>query len=146
LLLLPQGRTKPFSASPEYKEVGKILGEVGGVDLVHVCGYTPPFGVIPLEIDDVFPLSQFEAAYPFSGELKADAARKITAYLKVQRYEVALVHPDPEFLDLKALRGGGTRVRITTRRREPWSDKALQELKETLDRVLKPLKREEGKS
>ncbi len=141
LLLLPQGQAKPFSSSPEYMVVEKILRELGVMDLVHVCSYTPPFGVIPLEVDDVFPLSQFEAARPFGGELKANAARKISAYVKSQKYEEVILHRDLGLLDVKALRGGGTYIKITAKRREPWSEEALQELKNTLDQTLKPLRR-----
>jgi len=144
LLLLPQTKTKPFSTSPEYTSVERILEEVGAKGLVHVCSYAPPFGVIPPEIDDVFPLSQSEVAYPFSVEMRSDTARKITAYLKSQVYEKVILHLDPGLLDLKALRKRGTaRLKITARRGRPWSKEALGELERTLKQTLKPFKKAE---
>ncbi|MEM3736467.1 MAG: tRNA guanosine(15) transglycosylase TgtA [Candidatus Bathyarchaeia archaeon] len=145
LLLLPQGTSKPFSMSQEYEQVKKLLKKVGGLELIHVCSYTPPFGVIPLELEEVFPLSQFEAAQPFDEEMKVDSARKIAAYLKAQRYEKVILHPNPELINLKVLKKiKGVNMVVTTRRSKPWSEEALQQLMEALYKTLMPLSKASG--
>lgn len=59
LLLIPMPEEKPFNKSKIYKLVKKILGDR---EDVHVCFYGDPFGVVPSELSETFPLSQFESA------------------------------------------------------------------------------------
>jgi len=60
LLLLPQTEKKPFHEAHPIKEILGVLGESGHPQAFQAAVYAVPFGIIPLEIDEVFPLSQFE--------------------------------------------------------------------------------------
>ena len=144
LLLLPQPDSKPFHKSSQYKKVEKILDELGkdglNVEKIHVCFYSAPFGVIPLEVDDVYPLSQFEVAKPYTPTMVKEAAKTIVTYAKLKGYSKVLLHPNSSFLNKKVVlwlrRGIGDILIKTTRRKKTWSSKSLEDLKKTLKKVL----------
>lgn len=70
LVLLPAPSRKPFSKAEEVKELMKRVRQSfpSKQELFHVCVYDAPFGVIPLELDEVYPLSQHEVATPLDAE------------------------------------------------------------------------------
>ena len=95
LLLAPQTRKKPFHKAYEFKivkQAAKSLGE-GVAGKVHVCFYAAPFGVIPMELDEVYPLSQHEIALPLDQETIKQVAIQTAEYIMQQNYEtVILLH------------------------------------------------------
>jgi 7-cyano-7-deazaguanine tRNA-ribosyltransferase len=83
LLLIPQTRERPFHRSEEFKDV-------------HICFYEAPFGVVPLELDEVYPLSQHEVALPLDYEVKDYVAMQIVAYLERTKYKGVVLIQDPK--------------------------------------------------
>ncbi|MCS7364509.1 MAG: tRNA guanosine(15) transglycosylase TgtA [archaeon GB-1867-035] len=64
LILIPDPKEKPFSKSRYVREIMKIIKKScheEKINKIHECIYCIPFGVIPLELDEVYPLSQYEA-------------------------------------------------------------------------------------
>ncbi|MFC1754243.1 tRNA guanosine(15) transglycosylase TgtA, partial [Thermoproteota archaeon] len=61
LLLLPEVEIRPFYRSPLYVAINKVMKEK--MKLIQVCYVLPTFGVIPLEISDIYPLSQYESSF-----------------------------------------------------------------------------------
>lgn len=64
LILIPSPQEKPFSKSRKVKQIIKIIRKSCGreeINKIHECIYCIPFGVIPIELDEVYPLSQYEA-------------------------------------------------------------------------------------
>jgi len=53
----------------------------------QVCFYIPPFGVVPKELSDVYPLSQFEIVCPPDADTIRYVAQRIIDYLREKRYE-----------------------------------------------------------
>ncbi len=53
----------------------------------HVCVYVPPFGVVPSEIKDVYPLSQYECASPPDRETVEYVAKRVAEYVKAMSYQ-----------------------------------------------------------
>ena len=98
LLLSPQTRKKPFHKAHEFKRVRLVLRHLGEAlsDAVHVCFYAAPFGVIPLELDEVYPLSQHETAIPLDQETVDYVASQVSAYLDHVRYEAVVLLHDPQ--------------------------------------------------
>jgi predicted RNA-binding protein len=88
LLLLPQTRSKPFHKAPEMKKIRQLLRTLGSdfADNVHVAVFCAPFGVVPLELDEVYPLSQHEAALPLDKETIDHVAEQTVAYIKQMPY------------------------------------------------------------
>ncbi|MCS7114998.1 MAG: tRNA guanosine(15) transglycosylase TgtA [Nitrososphaerota archaeon] len=98
LLLMPQTRTKPFHKSREFRETVKILREALGerLDIVHFCFYEAPFGVVPIELDEVYPLSQNESALPPDKETVGYVASHVADYIAKWDYRAVLLLYDRE--------------------------------------------------
>jgi 7-cyano-7-deazaguanine tRNA-ribosyltransferase len=94
LLLVPQTRKKPFHKAYEFKTVKqatKRLGELA--EKIHICFYAAPFGVIPIELDEVYPLSQHEIVMPLDQETVDYVTNQTAEYIKQQNYKtVVLLH------------------------------------------------------
>ena len=88
LLLVPQTRNKPFHRAPEFKKIRHLLRSLGEelASKIHTCVYSAPFGVVPLELDEVYPLSQHEAALPLDLETVDYVASQTREYIKRTAY------------------------------------------------------------
>jgi 7-cyano-7-deazaguanine tRNA-ribosyltransferase len=98
LVLLPQTRTKPFHKSKENQRILKEIQRRTGkeADKVHVCVYAAPFGIIPMELDEVYPLSQYEIATPFDAETVAYVAKQTAKYIETTSYEKVILLQEAE--------------------------------------------------
>jgi predicted RNA-binding protein len=98
LLLLPQTRSKPFHKSREFYKINQVLKRLDPElsESVHVCFYDAPFGVIPVELDEVYPLSQHEVALPFDKETADYVADQVAEYVKRSEYTSVVLFHDPE--------------------------------------------------
>jgi len=98
LVLLPQTRTKPFHKSREHQEVWKkIQQKLGAKALrVHVCTYAAPFGLIPAELDEVYPLSQHETATPLDIETINYVAMQVADYIAKKYYKKVVLAENDE--------------------------------------------------
>jgi 7-cyano-7-deazaguanine tRNA-ribosyltransferase len=98
LLLSPQTRKKPFHKAHEFKGVKQVLQRLGEElpGSVHVCFYAAPFGVIPLELDEVYPLSQHEIALPLDRETLDYVANQVSEYVSSAHYETVVLLHNPQ--------------------------------------------------
>ena len=98
LVLLPQTRTKPFHKSKEHRRVlNKIQQRIGNeADKIHTCTYAAPFGIIPVELDEVYPLSQHEIAIPLDAETITYVAKQVASYIETTSYEKIILLQDAE--------------------------------------------------
>jgi len=98
LLLIPQTRNKPFHKAPEFKKIRQLLRNLGKElsGQIHVCIYSVPFGLVPLELDEVYPLSQHEAAHPFDLETMVYVANQTAEYIKRSKYQSVALLNDPK--------------------------------------------------
>lgn len=99
LLLTPQTRTKPFHKAVEFKKIRQVIAHVEQNlpdSKVHVCFYTAPFSVVPIELTEVYPLSQHEAAMPLDQETISHVASQVAAYIKRTNYKSVVLINDPE--------------------------------------------------
>lgn len=105
LVLLPQTKTKPFSKSWEQKEALKQIQRKLGVKTrkVHVCTYAAPFGVIPTELDEVYPLSQHETTVPLDTETINYVAEQVANYIAQRNYEKVILLEDAEMWHRKII-------------------------------------------
>ena len=88
LFLLPQTRNKPFHRAPEFKKIRHLLRSLGEdrASKIHICVYSAPFGLVPLELDEVYPLSQHETALPLDFETIDYVAKQTSEYIKRTGY------------------------------------------------------------
>ncbi|MEM3608884.1 MAG: tRNA guanosine(15) transglycosylase TgtA [Candidatus Bathyarchaeia archaeon] len=98
LLLMPQTQSKPFHKAKEFRKNEKLLEKMLKTDLgkVHVCFYAAPFGVVPIELDEVYPLSQHETVLPPDTETIAHVANDIVEYISRTNYKTIILVNDPE--------------------------------------------------
>jgi 7-cyano-7-deazaguanine tRNA-ribosyltransferase len=98
LLLAPQTRTKPFHKSKTFMilsdNLRPLLKEES--EKIHVCFYAAPFGVIPVELDEVYPLSQHEIALPLDNETVEHVADQVISYINRTNYKRVILLNDPE--------------------------------------------------
>jgi len=149
LLLLPQVERKPFHRSREHRRaldhLRKRLGD--GLRMVHVCTYAAPFGVVPVELDEVYPLSQHEVATPIDEETRGYVAEQVGRYVGAMDYEAVVLLHDAEHWQgglvescRMACEGKGVPLLVVSER-SPWSGEALSRLSAALHVALK---REKG--
>jgi len=98
LFLVPQTRNKPFHKAPEFKKIRHLLRKLGNelAVQIHICVYCAPFGVIPLELDEVYPLSQHETASPFDVETVYYVAKQTAQYITRSNYQSVVLLNDPK--------------------------------------------------
>ena len=98
LLLVPQTRKKPFHKAHEFGRVKQVLKNLGEPlsEYVHVCFYAAPFGVVPLELDEVYPLSQHETALPLDNETVDYVANQVSEYVMRTHYAAVVLLHDPQ--------------------------------------------------
>jgi 7-cyano-7-deazaguanine tRNA-ribosyltransferase len=101
LILVPQTRTKPFHKAEEYKTISRLLNHNFKQHLakIHVCFYAAPFGIVPIELDEVYPLSQHEIAMPLDKETEEYVANQVEDYINRTNYETIILLDDPENWD-----------------------------------------------
>jgi len=98
LLLTPQTRTKPFSKSKQYKPITKLLQNTfkQHQNKIHTCFYAAPFGIIPIELDEIYPLSQHETTQPLDKETIEYVTTQTANYIKNTNYKTIILINDPE--------------------------------------------------
>jgi predicted RNA-binding protein len=97
LLLFPQTRTKPFHRSQEYKRIAKAFRQQSRAKKEdHTCFYAAPFGVIPFELDEVYPLSQHDTVLPLDKETVAYVADQIVEYINRTSYKKVILINDED--------------------------------------------------
>ncbi len=103
LFLVPQTRNKPFHKAPEFKKIRQLQRILGAerAEQVHVCVYCAPFGVVPLELDEVYPLSQHEATLPLDLETVQYVADQTVQYIQRNDYQAVTLLNDPKLWDDK---------------------------------------------
>jgi 7-cyano-7-deazaguanine tRNA-ribosyltransferase len=145
LILLPQTRTKPFHRSREIKRVLNKINHVIGEKAfrLHVCVIAAPFGVIPLEIDELYPLSQFEIALPPDNETLDYVSKQVSEYVSTHKYRVIILHNDPKLIGDDAINACkktcealGIKFLASATDDKPWGKNALNSLIEIVSNVI----------
>ncbi len=144
LVLLPQTRFRPFHRSREHRrlieEIERKLGNKR--HLVHICTYAAPFGVVPMELDEVYPLSQYEVASPFDSETLNHVADHVRSYIKQSHYRKVLLFDDPEIWKGRVF--SACKAICKTKRfplkvfspARPWSKSTINRMFNTLHKTL----------
>lgn len=147
LLLLPQTQKKPFHESKEYmiiiKEIQQNIGEK--VNLVHICTYAAPFGVIPTELDDIYPLSQNIIASPFDSETIEYVSRQVANFVKETYYQRVILLNDKQLWKkaiILACRNMCKKKKVpflVIQEKDPWATSTLERLSSILYKEIMSL-------
>jgi predicted RNA-binding protein len=88
---------KPFHKSGTFKELlSKLPEQLRNMEKTHVCFYAAPFGVVPMELDEVYPLSQHETALPLDKETVEYVAEQVSNYIRMTDYKRVILVNDKE--------------------------------------------------
>jgi len=96
LLLIPQPLTKPFHKSMVVKRLVKRFQESLRREAaqVHICIYAAPLGVVPLELDEIYPTSQHETVHPPDLETVNSVVEQIKKYVDRSSYKSVVLVED----------------------------------------------------
>lgn len=140
LLLLPEPSGRPYHASRELKEA-LTLTQIS--KKVHTCVYASPFSIIPLELDETYPLSQTETAHPPDLETAKNTAETVAEYIARQPYKTVILHLESEtwgrMLEKscrESCKRTGKRLFVSFRGGNVWSREALQKTSRKVRKVL----------
>jgi len=141
-VLLPQPGAKPFSKSREFQRVRRRLRTTGvNSEFVRFCFYGAPFGITPLELDSVYPLSQFEIAHPLDETTISSVVSRVMAYIvSLDAHSTVVIHPYQvlgERIVKASLTLSGHSILTTGKHEKVWSNKALDALTGTINTALR---------
>jgi 7-cyano-7-deazaguanine tRNA-ribosyltransferase len=88
LLLLPEEHVAPFH---ERSPTSLPTDRWGRLNASHVCSYGLTYAVIPIELADVYPLSQTETSLAPTSAAISFARKRIAAYIKKFGYSSCLI-------------------------------------------------------
>ncbi|MCP8304143.1 MAG: tRNA guanosine(15) transglycosylase TgtA [archaeon] len=89
LLLLPESDVKPFYKSPSYIKLIEALGD--GLEKVQVCFLSPPFGVVPVELSDVYPLSQYLSSIEPDYDVMKEVLKRSKEFIRKNSFRKILL-------------------------------------------------------
>jgi len=103
------------------------------MDKIHVCTYAAPFGIIPTELDEVYPLSQYEIATPLDAETVIYVARQVANYIEETIYEKIILLQEAETWKGKIVAAcrracKKRKIPLTVLRGKNWDKKGLDDL------------------
>jgi len=136
LVLIPYQNDKPYHKS---RLVRRILQEVSEKREVHLGVCAAPFGVVPIEIDDIFPVSQTETPFPPDEKSLEHTFESIVAYIAKSSYNSVIMHGrfEPGFEKLRDLcekgcEKAGKKFEVSYSGIEFWTDEAIEKLGRSL--------------
>ena len=128
LLLLPCSAGKPYSTSRSHRRFAEAIAASGNPYAVHSVVVTSPLGIVPLELDAVYPAAHYDTSV--TGRWSLDEQDIVTCmlyrFLACNNYAMVVQHLPEDiacFLDIDA---------VDTCRGHPTSQPSLQELTDTL--------------
>ena len=97
LLLVPCSRTKPYRRSRTHRRFAQAWEGLAKTERVHVVSVSSPIGVVPRELEDVYPARQYDI--PVTGEW-TEAERAIVRegfdhIVRTGAYRAIIFHLDP---------------------------------------------------
>ena len=148
LLLIPPPPSKPFSRSRALKKALKSLYDRLGskLRLVELCVYATPLGLIPLELDEVYPASQHEALKGFEIEVEEASASQLANLLKAKGFKAVVYLHSSAFKGLvytaalKACLEEGLMFQAYAPKGSPWSSRSSKELASIVESFLEKTK------
>ena len=160
LVLLPCSQRKPYKVSRSHRQFGRVLDDSGIRHLLHEVMITSPLGLVPREIEEVYPANQYDI--PVTGHWMLDeqemVREQLGAILSKKTYDFVVVHSSQETFallrdllpeharhtclhhptskeDLTRLGDELARLKIDLGKMDPWSagrDRKLEDLRSLL--------------
>jgi 7-cyano-7-deazaguanine tRNA-ribosyltransferase len=140
LILITAPSHKPFDGSDEYRHFRqKLYNELGeDLDRFHLCFYVAPYGPVPADLSETYPLSQFEIATPLDTETIRYTASAVANFVACSDYRIIFLYRGRGELDddvESALMDACEKAKInltTIWNNDPWGANAFSALCNTL--------------
>jgi 7-cyano-7-deazaguanine tRNA-ribosyltransferase len=89
LLLITEPLTKPYNWDTKFLKLAEILKKELDEKLqkIQICFIVVPYGCVPLELSETYPLSQFEIAEPIDHETISFTIENILEYLSQNKFQ-----------------------------------------------------------
>ncbi len=133
LVLVPYQNDKPYHKS---RPIRRIFQEVSEKKDVHLSVCAAPYGVVPIEIDDIFPVSQTEMPFPADEKTVERTFESIADYITKSPYKSVIMHGrfEPCFEKLrdicrKVCKESGKSFKVSYSGIEFWRDEAVEKLR-----------------
>jgi len=101
LVLLPCSAKKPYSFSKSHRLYKEQLVSSGNVGVLHEVIITSPLGIVPRELELVYPASMYDI--PVTGiwdeDEKKMIRRLLKRYLEINKYDKIIVHLPSEIME-----------------------------------------------
>ncbi len=101
LVLLPCSAKKPYSFSKSHRLYKQQIDSSGYVGVVHEVIITSPLGIVPRELELIYPTSNYDI--PVTGVWDEDEKKMIRNllkhYLKINKYDEIIAHLPPELME-----------------------------------------------
>jgi archaeosine synthase len=140
LVLLPCSASKPYSQSKTHRILASALERVRNSAVVHEVVLTSPLGVVPRELEMVYPAAHYDL--PVTGHWDEDEKRMIqdalTALLERSRYDAVVVHLDEVEMEIAAPALADFHYTVD---KDPLSHESLDNLASTLNKLADALPR-----
>jgi archaeosine synthase alpha-subunit len=147
LLLVPCSKTKPYRRSRSHRRFASALEGVRPLERVHVVSVSSPIGVVPRELEDMYPARHYDI--PVTGDWAEDERAAVVAGVEHLRqqgsYRSVVVHLDPsEYAFVRELLPPSPGVRWTISDHRTTSPDALRSLREAVATALEEVVPIEG--
>lgn len=134
LLLLPCSMGKPYSRSRSHNRFHEAVGSCGNPYVVHRVVVTSPLGVVPIELDAVYPAAHYDISVTgrWSHDEQAMLSGMLERYLEQNHYDLVVQHLPNDiasFVDIDA---------VNTCRGHPTSGGSLDALTDMLREETAP--------
>lgn len=102
LVLLPCSQRKPYKMSRSHRAFNRVLDESGIRPLLHEVMITSPLGLVPRELEEVYPANQYDI--PVTGHWMRDeeaiVRAQLAALLDAHQYDHVVVHAGQATFDV----------------------------------------------
>jgi len=151
LIILPEPGKRPFSKSKDQRKYRKIIRNVindrNELRRVHICTVSKLFGLIPMELDETYPLAQHEVPKTPDLESRKLILHTIKSYIRNHSYKALVIHSDHKMTGKNALakildqckRLGLYAAATPKESMKPISRQALQEFAEAVSEAHKAI-------
>ena len=92
---------RPFNGSDEYRRLNQHIHNALGEDSdkLHICFYAAPYGPVPADLSETYPLSQFEIATPLDLETTRYTTDAIANYVRLSGHKAVYLYRGKGDLD-----------------------------------------------
>ncbi len=137
MILMPPPFTKPYEMDKNLRKMKDVIKERKDV---HICFYDVPYGPIPIELSDVYPITQTETSNTDNLLVRLDAEESLAQYVKKTKCKMVVLHSSDQVwsremvLKLrKQCLQAKSKMCISYYGDDMWSNEAMLKLKSTLN-------------